>query len=93
MVAPVGVLEAARSGDQLAALVALRDTLAAQIDSSRDPFGLPALAARLVQVLEQIAKLQPPVRKGTALDELARRRSARGVASGSAGAEGGSQRR
>lgn len=71
---PNDVTSAAASGDHLATLKALRDTLARQIDSAKDPFGLPALANQMVRVLAEIAKLEPPVRKGTALDELARRR-------------------
>lgn len=73
-----GVLAAAQTGDQLKALIALRDTLARQIDSSRDPFGLPALATRLQAVLAEIAKLSPSeVKKGTPYDEIAARRAAR----------------
>ncbi len=73
---PVGGLESAvTSNDLRTALVALRDRLARQIDGCDSARDVAALAARLADVLQQIAAL-PPERKGTALDELARRRAA-----------------
>ncbi len=75
----IAVLAAARSGDRLRTLEQVRDALARQIDSARDPFGLPALADKLVKVLAEIADLAPPERKGTPLDELRARRETRGA--------------
>ena len=83
----VGVLAAAQSGDRLKTLEQLRDTLARQIDAAKDPFGLPALADKLVKVLTEIANLQPPERKGTPLDELQRRREAKGAPRAQSGAQ------
>jgi hypothetical protein len=82
----MGLVEAADSGDRLAALRELRGLLARSIfgaDSSRD---VAALSRQLTEVLEQIAGLEKaaePVR-GTPLDELRARRRDRG-----AGAVGG----
>lgn len=85
--------DAAASGDRLKTLEALRDSLAAEIeafDGSRAGGTTAALAARMVDVLEQIEALKPPERKGTALDQLADRRRARGAATASVDAPEGS---
>lgn len=81
------VLSAAESGDQMRTLCALRDRLAREIDSCESPRDLASLSARMVDVLAQIklAAAAQPEQKGTALDELQRRRSAR-VANAAGGA-------
>lgn len=82
------VRSAAESGDQLKTLCALRDRLAGEIDSCDSARDLASLSARMVDVLAQIklAAAAQPEQKGTALDELQRRRSAR-----IAGAAGGAR--
>jgi hypothetical protein len=75
----VGVFEAASSGDRIATLVALRDHLALQIDEAKYAKDASPLADRLMKVLAEIAELAPPEKKGTALDQLAERRRARGA--------------
>jgi len=73
------VAAAASSGDQLRTLEALRDRLAGEIDVCESPRDLASLSARMVDVLAQIklAVAAQPEQKGTALDELQRRRAAR----------------
>lgn len=75
MTASAGLAATAASGDTAATLRTLRDLLAAQIEVCESGRDLAALSARLMDVLERIAAL-PAERKGTALDELARRRAA-----------------
>lgn len=78
-------------GDRLKSLRALRDRIAETIqvtDSARD---LAALSRQMTEVLSQIEALEKraPEEKGTPLDELAKRRSARGAKpKGGAGATG-----
>jgi plasmid stabilization system protein ParE len=70
--------DSVRSGVRLDALRDLRDLLAdLLVDAS--PRDAAALASRLSDVLAQIAELEDGAaeRKGTALDELKTRRSAR----------------
>lgn len=74
MAAPAGLAKVAASGDIGATLRALRDRLAADIEVCESGRDLAALSARLTDVLERIAAL-PAEKKGTALDELARRRA------------------
>lgn len=73
-----GLADAAASEDQGRTLRALRDRLAAQIDACDSARDVAALSARLVDVLEAIAKV-PAAKEGTALDELASRRAGAGV--------------
>lgn len=76
------VAEPARTGDQLKTLEAVRDHLASAIDSCESHRDLAPLAARMLDVLAQIAdvKAQAPEQEGTPLDELQRRRATRGAA-------------
>lgn len=72
-------LSEAVSSDRLAGLQALRDVLAQAIDSGPKPAELAALSRQLTDVLSQIEAVEKaqPEKKGTALDELTSRRSAR----------------
>lgn len=65
------------AGDRRASLVALRDFLARQLDETDSKRDVAALVARLTDVMDKIEALPAPV-EGTALDELARRRTADG---------------
>lgn len=47
-------------GDHLAILRSLRDRLATQIDSTSSARDLAPLASRLVEVLSEISRLDPP---------------------------------
>ena len=80
MTEPGSLTEAAASGSRLAALESLRDLLAAEIDAGPAPRDLAALSRQLTDVLAQIEQLAPPEKKGTPLDELAKRRAGRGAA-------------
>lgn len=81
----MSLVDAALSGDHLTALEALRDLLAAELDGCESSRDVAALAARFADVLAQIeaVKRAKPEQKGTTLDELRARRSAR--VSGAAG--------
>ncbi len=81
----MGVADAARSGDRLAALQMLRDRLAVEVDSCDSVRELPALVLRLTDVLAQIDSM-PTSRQVSTADEIAQRRAARrrGRAKGSA---------
>ncbi len=82
----MSLVEAALSGDHLTALVALRDRLAVELDGCESSRDVAALAARFADVLAQIEaakRAKPEQKKGTTLDELRARRSAR--VSGAAG--------
>lgn len=78
--------EAAASGSRLRALEALRDVLAKSVLDA-DPDKRASLAARLTEVLEQIEKLTPVAKVGDPVDEIAKRRAARGA--GSSASAGG----
>lgn len=80
--APASLPEVAETGDRLATLKALRDVIARQLgDSSVAARDVASLAGRLQAVLTEIAELTPAVEtKGTPLDELNARRTARGAA-------------
>lgn len=71
--------DAAAGGNRLVALEALRDRLAAEIDGCTSSRDVAALAARLMDVLEDIAEVKgaEPAQEETPLDELKRRRSAK----------------
>lgn len=68
----------AAKGDRLATLKALRDVLASSIVEA-DPDKRASLAARLESVLEQIDRLTPQAKAGDPVDEIAKRRAARGA--------------
>lgn len=71
------VSKAAKSGDALTALTALRDVLAAAIDECGSKRDLAALLRQFTAVLAQIeaARVRPPQRR--IADEIAARRTAR----------------
>ena len=69
------VLEAAQSGDEVAALEAMRDKLAADMDAAA-PSVVAQVAARLESVLKRLGELQPSG-KVTISDALAERRQLR----------------
>jgi len=69
------VLAAAQSGDELAALEAMRDHLAAAMDEA-PPTVVAQVASRLQAVLERISELRP-AGKVTLEDALAERRRRR----------------
>lgn len=72
------LIEAARSGDRLTTLRALRDVLAATITIASSGRDVAALSRQLTEVLAQIEALEKaPEVKGTPLDELEKRRSTR----------------
>ena len=78
---PTDLRSAAASGDRLAALRELRDLLARSISGVEVPArDVAALSRQLTLVLAEIAELAPPAQaKGNPLDELNRRRVARGA--------------
>lgn len=81
-----GIAVVAAAGDRLVTLRALRDLLAREIEGCESPRDLAALSRQLTLVLADIEELAPPAeQKGTPLDELRRRRSARGPTPKAAG--------
>jgi len=60
------VMSAAASGDRLRTLKALREQLAEAIDSGAAPSALPNLTKRLMDVLDEIEKLES--REDTTID-------------------------
>jgi hypothetical protein len=82
-------------GDRLESLRALRDRIAATIDATDSARDVAALSRQLTDVLQQIEAIEKatPGRKGTPLDELAKRRAGRGAgAKGGVGSAGGAVR-
>lgn len=75
----MGIKETAASGDRLKTLEALRDTLSGWIDDAQYAKDIGPLSNQLQKVLTEIEALRPPEKKGTALDQLAERRRARGA--------------
>lgn len=73
--------ETAATGDRLATLRDLRDVLAKSIVETDSGPAVAALSRQLTDVLSQIevAEKAEPEQKGTALDELQKRRAARGA--------------
>jgi hypothetical protein len=70
------ILEAVSSGDRVTGLLALRDYLAGLIDSfDGAPKDIAPITKQLADVVRELDELAPVQRKGTALDELAARRS------------------
>lgn len=70
--------EAASSGDELAALEALRDRLATEIDGCESSRDVAALSARLVDALKRVAEVRARVPAAvSAADEIAERRARR----------------
>lgn len=73
---PETVAEAVQE-TRLAGLIALRNTLARNIDACDSLRDLAALSGRLQAVLEEIAQLEPPKVEGDGVDEIAQRRATR----------------
>jgi hypothetical protein len=69
---------AGKCGDDRAVLEALLRRLAVEIDATRNPHVVAALAPQLVKVLVELAKLRPPA--GSRVDEIAKQRKARQAA-------------
>lgn len=72
--------DAATSGDRLATLRALRDKLAAEIDTCESGRDLAALSRQLTLVLGEIADLSPTAEVDV-VDEIAARRNHRRASS------------
>ena len=72
------------SGDELAALEAVRNAIVADLDACESMRDKAALYKQLQDVLKRISDVKPAEQKGDAVDEIAARRSARraGGASG-----------
>ncbi|MDG3012157.1 hypothetical protein G4X40_18605 [Rhodococcus sp. D2-41] len=77
-----GLAAAVASGDQVTALTALRDRLAADLEMCESPRDVAALAGRLQSVLAEIAASSTS-EEGSFLDDLAKRRRDRQSASAS----------
>ena len=78
----ISVASAAKSGDSLATLVALRDALAQAVDECRSKRDRAALSARLITVLDTIearSKRAPSRREEIAAKRAQRRAAAFGV--------------
>ena len=77
----MSLFDAAQSGVELTALEALRDDLALKLDDCDSLRDYAALSLRLLDTLRRLSELQPgvPVERSSVLDELAKRRSARGA--------------
>lgn len=70
------VSEAFSSGDRVQALTALRDYLAGLVDTfDGTPKDIAPITKQLADVVRELDGLAPVQHKGTALDELAARRS------------------
>jgi len=78
-----GLGAVAATGDTLATLKALRDRLATDLDSTTSKRDLASLSRLLVDVLSDIDAIEKsqPEQKGTARDEVARKRADRTAAS------------
>jgi hypothetical protein len=87
----VSVLDAAQSGDEAAALEAMRDSLAAAMDEA-DPAVVAQIAGRLESVLKRLGEVRP-AKKVTLDDALAARRASREQRPKSAGRSGGKPKR
>lgn len=68
---------AAASGNRIAALEALRDKLAQELDGCESSRDVAALAARLQSVLAELDTIAPPIAAETPLDVLRSRRAER----------------
>lgn len=73
----MSVSEAASSGSERDALMALRDRLAAEIDACDSGRDLAALSRQFVDVVTRLGDSED-AKKGTVLDELSKRRAANG---------------
>ena len=73
----MNLADAAASGDRIAALQALRDRLAQELDRCESSRDVAALASRLQSVLAELDTIAPPIGAETPLDVLRARRAER----------------
>jgi len=73
----MNLADAAASGDRIAALQALRDKLAVELDACESSRDTAALAGRLQSVLADLDAVGPPIASETPLDVLRARRAER----------------
>ena len=69
--------EVVRAGETLAAMEAMRDQIAADLQACESMRDKASLYLRLADVLKTIDELRPVTVKGDAVDEIAARRAAR----------------
>lgn len=69
------LLEAVRTGDRRASLVALRDYIAAVLDETESKRDAAALTKRMMEVMEAIDALPDPEADASPLDAAKRKRS------------------
>jgi hypothetical protein len=69
--------EVVRAGETLAAMEAMRDQIAADLQACESMRDKASLYLRLADVLKVIDEIRPAVVKGDAVDEIAARRAAR----------------
>lgn len=79
MTDPLRYSEVVASGDELAALKATRDLIAARIEQGVPARDLASLTRRLLDVIARIRELTPD-EEVDAVDEIAQRRAARRAA-------------
>ena len=70
------LLEAVRTGDRRASLVALRDYIAASLDETESKRDAAALTKRMMEVMEAIDALPDPEADATPLDAARKKRGA-----------------
>lgn len=70
----MALLDSVRSNDRRAALVALRDSIAATIDGTDSGRDIAALSKRLMEVMAQIDALPDPEAEASPLDAAKRKR-------------------
>lgn len=70
---------AVSSGDYLRALEATRDEIALDLDACESMRDKAALYLRLADVLQRIEAARPQQERGDVVDEIAKRRAARGA--------------
>ena len=73
----MNLTDAAATGDRIAALQALRDKLAQELDACESSRDTAALAGRLQSVLADLDAVGPPIAAETPLDVLRARRAER----------------
>lgn len=70
------LLEAVRTGDRRASLVALRDYIAASLDETESKRDAAALTKRMMEVMEAIDALPDPEADASPLDAARKKRGA-----------------
>lgn len=75
--APPSFAQVVAAGQTLPALEAMRDQIAADLQSCESMRDKAALYLRLADVLKTLEELRPPTMKGDTVDEIAARRAAR----------------